>query len=186
MRRFSFVGISRALLICFWTGISPVISFAQETPKVPDRSGLEISSILQSEIRVLKYEDPLVSYEILRKVRGSKKLEIISISKGDGKRTKRAVSLARTLVLLKGFSTIRALSKIHADTSQKELGKIEIDGFSEEIEPQSYEFYRTEDGKVVLRLDEKESYVVDLPLALFQKAKSFLKESALKNAQTQQ
>lgn len=167
----------KRLLICLWVGLLPMIACSQDAPKTPDFSGLEIFSIIQAEIKSIKYEDQLVSYEVSRKVRGSKKFDLISISKGDGKRTKRVVSSARTLVLLKGFSTIRALSKTHADTSQKELGKIEIDGFSEEIEPQSYEFYRTEDGKVVLRLDEKESYVVDLPLALFQKAQSFLRGS---------
>lgn len=173
MRKFSMAGVF-GLFFCFCTFVMHSTSFAQDAKSASDRSGLEISSILQSEIRLLRYEDQSVLYQISRKTSGSKKFKIISLNKDGSVRASHAVPSARILKVLNGFSCIRAKGRAPSSPTQKELGKIEISDFSD-LEPQEYVFYKTNDNQVVLRLYENESYFVNLPLGLFERAKALLR-----------
>jgi len=165
---------TRVILACCVIVMAATEGLAQSAVKSIDRSGTEVFSIIQSEIKSIKYEDDLLSYVISRRHKGSNRFEIVSTRKSDGKQVKHRVSSKRVLVMFNGFSDIRALQKFNASEAVKKLCTIEFDGFSKDLEPQSYDFYLAGDERVVLRLGEKESYVVELPLTLFRKAQFLL------------
>ncbi|NTV72852.1 MAG: hypothetical protein HGA66_01410 [Holophaga sp.] len=173
MSRMTWINNVKYCLVTSIILFASTIGLSQDGGHAKDRSGTEIFSIITSEIKTVRFEGLNGILEVTRSVRGGQDFVITAHNKS-GQPCK-VPALSRKVIrnLINGFSEVMALRKVQPSISDKPIGKVVIQDFSD-LEPAELEFWESATGRVLLRLNSNECYRVGLPLVPFKSFRRIL------------